>query len=632
MNNLLEYLAALGTVQLILSAILIRYYASPQVSFATMTLATISFALGFSGTVLLPIDLSLTEIDNNNQNQDDNNNNDDMNMMLPWHILFWSTFILAWLILPLVREMLLSGEFTVYTRLKDGFRKMIRQLLILSLLVIIFIIWLAFHLKEINVIPVLITLGNTYGLLLVALLLGYGLIAFPRSLWRRALPEYELRKVYLMVIKADDELYEAVWSLQDVEYAIDLAVAKIVDLDEGLRSDIFYKYCVNELLHRKNLTAELSPELNGRRTTNRRHAGEEDDGGDDSSFAMARGDKPPLEELVKLNRKLKRAQENLFNAHQKWNGLLKKHLFFSGMDPDLYMNVNACIAAPIASRSSEKSDVKKTRRIKKSNSQAPLSPCKTEESLLPAQTCRSRMRYIWIRFFRSLWYRIAAILAAVLSTAILWSEATLASKYNLSPFALVQEYLSNDDQEQSGILFQIVALIPLLYMSICSASGLFQVGRFGPYCLRGNRQSHGVALVFNAQYLVRLQFPLAYNYLLMLKYDTSKTAFSTFIGQMDVVPLFGKSFPVYAPLLILFLCAFTLCNIYAKMLNMMGFEHQDALLVGDQETLDSKVNEGKALLQQYTNGLVEEVQKIENTSGTVELSESLSWNGRNSIV
>ena len=61
-----------------------------------------------------------------------------------------------------------------------------------------------------------------------------------------------------------------------MEYAIDSAVAKIVDLDEESSSDLFYKYCVNELLHGKNLTAELSPELNMRRTTNRRNAEDED--------------------------------------------------------------------------------------------------------------------------------------------------------------------------------------------------------------------------------------------------------------------------------------------------------------------------------------------------------------------
>ena len=662
MMNLLDYLAVLGIIQVILSACLIRNYASNQTSLSIIILATISFALGFSGTVLLPIDLSLAEIynndnhndddgnndnnNNNNNNNNENENNMDMNMdmILPWHILFWSTFILAWLVLPLVREMLLSGEFTIYTRFKDGFRKLVRGLLILSLIVIIFIIWLAFHLKEVNVIPVLITLGNTYGLLLVALLLGYGLVAFPRSLWRQALPVNELRKVYLMVVKADDALYQTVWDLQDVEYSIDCAMANIVDLDETCRNDLFYKYCVNELLHRKNLTAELPPDLLSRRTTNRKNA--EDDclssGGNENIFALGNskdgdGDgKPPLKDLVRLNRTLKRAQENLFNAHRRWNGLLEKKQFFSGMDLEsdidldvatIPINTNAIIV-------DHNSDIPRNDSSASNMSRVPLSPSKSGAPLLPAQTCKSRLKYIWIHYLRCLVYRLMALFAVVLSTAILWSEATLASKYNLSPFANIQKYLSNDDGDQNGIFFQIAALVPLLYMSICVSNGLFQVGRFGPYCLRGNRQSSGVALVFNAQYLVRLQFPLAYNYLLMLKYDTSATAFSKFIGQMDVVPLFGKSFPVYAPLLILFLCAFTLCDVYAKIMNMMGFEHQDALLLGDQQTLDAKVTEGKDLLRQYANGVTKNrrgtISVIQHEDRVVELAESKSW--RNSIV
>ena len=85
---------------------------------------------------------------------------------------------------------------------------------------------------EFNVIPVLITLGNTYGLLLVALLLGYGLVAFPRSLWRQASPEQELNKTFLHAVSIDDALYDAVWSLQeDVECDIDMALCRILDVD-----------------------------------------------------------------------------------------------------------------------------------------------------------------------------------------------------------------------------------------------------------------------------------------------------------------------------------------------------------------------------------------------------------------
>ena len=531
--------------------------------------------------------------------------------------------------------MLLSGEFTIYTRFKDAIRKIIVGHLILLSVVSVFIIWLAFHLRELNVIPVLIALGNTYGLLLVALLLGYGLVAFPRNMWRQANPKYELQKMQLMAVKADDRLFEAVWQLQDLEYRIDCALSRIRDLDENLASDLFYKYCVAELVQKKNETGDLTPELHARRTTttNRRRdgvgaggGGREGSGGDgEEGILDVNGDgsqKPPLEELVELNRSLKRAQEHLFNAEQRWNAILDKSKFFSGIDPN-YNHSDSHIHSNDAysngySHSNGYTYTADSRSCSDSQNDAtsaiPLSPTGPGAARIRAapllnmadgqiKTCNARLMYIWVRYLRATVYRITALFFAILSIAILWSEATLGSKYNLSPFALVQEYLSSsDDEDQDGILFQIAALVPLLYMAICTANGLFQVGRFGPYCLRGNRQSHGVALVFNAQYLVRLQFPLAYNYLMMLKYDTSKTAFSIFLGQMDVVPLFGKAFPVYAPLLILFLCAFTLCNIYAKVMNLLGFEHQDALLVGDRETLDEKVNEGKTLLNQHLHG------------------------------
>jgi len=621
--SLSEYLIALFAVLLILSFFLIRHYASIQTSCSIQVLATVSFALGFSGTILLPIDLSLTEQQFNNGNDDGNNENDnegekndnyDNFTMMPWHILFWSTFILAWVILPLVREMILSGEFTIYTRFKDGMRTIVVGHLILLAFVLVFIIWLALHLKEVNVIPVLIALGNTYGLVLVALLMGYGLVAFPRSMWRQARPEHELRKVHLMAVKTDDALFEAVWQLQDVEYKIDSAVARIVDLDDDLPSDVFYKYCVNELLHRKHETADLQPEVNLRRTTTRRNGSDEDN----LSNGYDTSQKPSLKELVELNRSLKRAQENLFNAEQRWNAVLEKSNFFSGIDPSADQSIS-CNPNDTTS--------------------LPLSPTggariRTVPLLIMAdqqiRTCNSRLMYVWVRYLRACVYRIAAIFFAVLSMAILWSEATLGSKYNLSPFALVQQYLSSGDDDQDGVLFQIAALVPLLYMAICTSISLFQVGRFGPYCLRGNRQSHGVALVFNAQYLVRLQFPLAYNYLMMLKYDTSETAFSTFLGQMDVVPLFGKSFPVYAPLLIIFLCAFTLCNIYAKVMNILGFDHEDALLLGDKETLDEKVNEGKALLHPHTNGGITGSLQVRRAPSSepleIEISEKKSLN------
>jgi hypothetical protein len=69
------------------------------------------------------------------------------------------------------------------------------------------------------------------------------------------------------------------------------------------------------------------------------------------------------------------------------------------------------------------------------------------------------------------------------------------------------------------------------------------------------------------------------------------------MSNMETVPFFGTNFSIYAPLLILALCGFTLCNGYARLLSALGIEHEDAILLGDQETLENKVNEGITLLR-----------------------------------
>jgi len=68
-------------------------------------------------------------------------------------------------------------------------------------------------------------------------------------------------------------------------------------------------------------------------------------------------------------------------------------------------------------------------------------------------------------------------------------------------FAFTLKAFDNDLKEK-GILFEIVALIPLIYMSVFVYGSFFKVNLFGPYYLQGYKQSPGVALLFNAQYLI----------------------------------------------------------------------------------------------------------------------------------
>ncbi len=144
MMDLIHYLIALFIILIILSLLLVRYYASSRTSLLIQLLASISFALGFSGTILLPIDLSLNVHHNNDQQGQNGNAGADADAdgedsyyyngtLVPWHILFWSTSTLAWGILPIVKEMLLSGQFTVCNRFREGFRKRLRFVLVVGM-------------------------------------------------------------------------------------------------------------------------------------------------------------------------------------------------------------------------------------------------------------------------------------------------------------------------------------------------------------------------------------------------------------------------------------------------------------------------------------------------------------------
>ena len=332
--------------------------------------------------------------------------------------------------------------------------------------------------------------------------------------------------------------------------------------------DSYYRQCVDELLKRKNETVTLNRHLQQRRTTNHRFS--ENDASENDVYEEI----PTLKRIVELNSWMKIAQEKLVGAEQRWEALVARSKYLTDL-----------VEGPTPPQS---------RVVDPSSSMI----IKAYSRIL---TCGDKLDYVWKKYVRSTAYRFLALYAAILSGTILWSEATLSLPMNLSPFAMFLRLFNGNESTARGLLFKMAALIPLLYMSLCVYTSLIKLSAFGMFTLRGQRQSHAVALMFNAQYLVRLQFPLGYNYLLMLKYDTSSTtcAFSTLMSNMSTVPFFGTSFSVYAPLLILGLCGFTICNIYPRLVALMGFEHEDGILMGDKDTLESKVNEGIMLLRRH---------------------------------
>eukprot|EP00985_Skeletonema_marinoi_P033787 scaffold42184_cov161-Skeletonema_marinoi.AAC.2 len=180
-------LLPLAILLLLVSTWFVLYYAKRKTPIFIILLSIISFGLGSAAVALLPIDLSYAaslsnaaaaddnggENDNNdaqqnnNQDGDDQNNNNNLDnnpTYIPWKITYWTTFLLAWLILPITRETLLSGHFTLLQRIRNGFTKSIKAILLMSVCGFIAVIAMAIHLKSVHlvtiVLPVLMALGN----------------------------------------------------------------------------------------------------------------------------------------------------------------------------------------------------------------------------------------------------------------------------------------------------------------------------------------------------------------------------------------------------------------------------------------------------------------------------------------
>jgi len=61
-----------------------------------------------------------------------------------------------------------------------------------------------------------VTASNTWGLFLLVLLLGYGLVEVPRYVWNQSKHSYSLHRTYFKIAKQSTEKTEAEENLEDV--------------------------------------------------------------------------------------------------------------------------------------------------------------------------------------------------------------------------------------------------------------------------------------------------------------------------------------------------------------------------------------------------------------------------------
>ncbi|KAJ1972103.1 hypothetical protein H4R35_004862 [Dimargaris xerosporica] len=200
------------------------------------------------------------------------------------------------------------------------------------------------------------------------------------------------------------------------------------------------------------------------------------------------------------------------------------------------------------------------------------------------------------------WKRVLAVVFAVFSAALIWSELTFNVAHpQLSIFAHIMHSLN-----LSYAALEFVSFFTMAYMCACAYTMLMKVNLFHIYALAPNHQTNERSLLFCGSYLCRLTMPLCYNYLTLSR-AMDGPVYSQFMGQIDLVPFLGDAFNAWFPILILLPALFTLFRVHSRIFQL--FDASDAL-DGDESGTSLQIEEGR--------NLIEEARKAMERSGTLQ--------------
>lgn len=238
--------------------------------------------------------------------------------------------------------------------------------------------------------------------------------------------------------------------------------------------------------------------------------------------------------------------------------------------------------------------------------------------------------------------KVGSLVLGVGSVLILWSEMVMASKLQ-SPIGFLMGAYELDLAKP--VLVQAVAFLVLAYMSMCTYWTLFRLNIGWSYRLQGPQLSPPSSLIFNAEYLSRLQFALGYNFLLCINVSRSgQTAFRQLMQNIEIIPVFGTSFTVYVPIIMIIIALITFFDGLPRMLAFLGVDSEESVY-GAGNCLSCWPNKvsgdemDAGLLEKYNNGkqivaneLRQAAQRQENfnRSRTVLNSKPTGQNSTNS--
>nr|XP_054507558.1 G-protein coupled receptor-associated protein LMBRD2 isoform X5 [Agelaius phoeniceus] len=362
-------------------------------------------------------------------------------MPIFWRVVYWTSQFLTWILLPFMQSYARSGGFSITGKIKTA---LIENAIYYGTYLLIFgafLIYVAvnpnFNLQWNQLQTIGIAAANTWGLFLLVLLLGYGLVEIPRSHWNGAKRGYLLMKTYFKAAKLMTEKADAEENLEDI-------MEEVRKVSESIKYNHPLRKCVDTIL--KKCPTEYQERM-GRNMD------------DYEDFDERQNSYPSEKSLAKLHKQVIYSVQRHRRTQVQWQILLEQAFYLEDV---------------------AKNESSATRQfVHTFHSQEP-------ENKIIQYFYTPTVEWYWECLLRPWFYRVLAVVLATFSVIVVWSECTFFStKPVLSLFAV---FIQLAEKTYNYIYIEVI--LPSYSTIVLELSGL------DPYGCNNLSQKHSANCLY----------------------------------------------------------------------------------------------------------------------------------------
>uniref|UniRef100_A0A8C2XV29 LMBR1 domain containing 2b n=1 Tax=Cyclopterus lumpus TaxID=8103 RepID=A0A8C2XV29_CYCLU len=470
-----------------------------------------------------------------------------------WRVVYWTSQCLTWLLLPFMQSYARSGGFSITGKIKTALIENAiyygTYLLIFGSLLIYVAVHPEWHLSWYELQTIGITAANTWGLFLLVLLLGYGLVEIPRSYWDASRHGHLLVKTYFKASKLMTEKADAEENLEDV-------MEEVRKVSESIKYNHPLRKYVDTILRKCPVDYQ---EKMGRNMD------------DYEDFDDKQNSYPSEKSLVKLHKQVIYAVQRHNRTRVQWQILLQQAIHLEDV---------------------AKNETSTTHQFVHSF------PSSEPASWFSRYVYTPTVEWFWECLLKCWFFRLLSVVLTLFSVAVVWSECTFFStRPVLSLFAV---FIQLAERDYNYLYIEVACFVTIFFLCTCVYSTVFRIRVFNYYYLASHHQTDAYSLQFSGMLFCRLTPPLCLNFLGLIHMDSAishqqkeQTAYTSIMGSMRVLSFIANGFYIYYPMLIVILCIATYFSLGTRCLNLLGFQQ----FVGDSEMTSDLIDEGKELIR-----------------------------------